>query len=647
MITGMLRAADSLAIRWEFNHHRLNDSMVLISFRASIPSDCRLYGLKSDSNEVLFSDLHYDTAAAPFISRPLQEKGQALRMPDTALQTIATLYADSVYWQQLLKMPASDSLLLKGTISCLYRKSGAYLTEEKDFKIYIHAKAEEDASGSNAMHSLWWIFMSAFAGGLLALLTPCVYSMVPVTVSFFIKRSDSRRQGIRNALFYSGSIIAVFTGLGFFITLVFGPAVLNNLATNWIANLFFFLVFVLFGISFLGAFEIRLPASWSNSTGSKAAAGSLPGIFFMALTLVLVSFSCTGPIIGNLLVLAARGNYWGPLTGMLGFSTALALPFALFSFFPSRLQILGKAGGWLNAVKVSLGFLELALALKFLSNADLARGWRLLDRELFICIWVALFIMLTLYLLGKIRFHHDDALLTNDFGQGFLRIPRFLFAVMALCFSLYMIPGLWGAPLKGISAFLPPMGTQDFTIEMQHDSSLQHEEQTQKRMPHKYAEQMKIYEPEVVRQSGLITYFDLDEARAAAKEAHKPLMLDFTGINCVNCRKMETSVWSDPEVLRRLKDNFVIVSLYVDVQQIDLPEAAQYYSKALGKQVETLGDKNADYQVSHFAANSQPYYFFTDDAGQLLSPQGYGYNPDVNAFVQLLDNVKNRYDTEK
>jgi thiol:disulfide interchange protein DsbD len=371
---------------------------------------------------------------------------------------------------------------------------------------------------------------------------------------------------------------------------------------------------------------------------------SFVGIFFMALTLVVVSFSCTGPIIGNLLVLAAKGSYWGPLTGMLGFSTALALPFALFAFFPSKLNVLGKAGGWLNAIKVTLGFLELALALKFLSNADLAKGWRLLDREIFISLWIVLFALLGLYLLGKIRFRHDDELPKNDFGFPFLSVTRLFFAIAAFVFSVYMIPGLLGAPLKGISAFVPPMGTQDFNASSNKlVASASSQSSGDDLHPKKYFERMKMYEPEVVTKYGMVTYFDYEEALEAARKLKKPLMLDFTGINCVNCRKMEGQVWSDAKVMQRLKEDFVIVSLYVDAQNVELPENEQYFSQELDKRVETLGDKNADLQVKKYGANTQPYYFFIDGSENKLAEEGYGYHPSIEKFTKLLDKVKEQY----
>ncbi|HYO23117.1 MAG TPA: cytochrome c biogenesis protein CcdA, partial [Flavisolibacter sp.] len=490
--------------------------------------------------------------------------------------------------------------------------------------------------------SLGYIFFVSFLGGLLALITPCVFSMIPVTVGFFTKRSKTRQEGIRNAVTYSLSIVVIFTVLGFLITLIFGPTALNKLATNWIANLIFFLVFLVFGISFLGAFDIQLPSSWQTAADSKASTKSFTGIFFMALTLALVSFSCTGPIIGNLIVIASKGSYFGPLVGMFGFSVALALPFTLFALFPSWIGGLGKAGGWLNSVKVTLGFLELALALKFLSNADLAQGWRLLDRDIFLCLWIVLFGLLGCYLLGKVKFHHDSELPKNDFGQPYVSIPRLFFAVASLSFMLYMIPGLWGAPLKGISAFLPPYGTQDYTTTNAGSATVSHTPGDAIR-PVKYVKELGPYEPEVVKKFGLVAFFDYDEALAAAQKTKKPLMLDFTGINCINCRKMEAQVWSHPEVMKRLKENFVIASLYTDVQNIELAENEQFESKELGEFVNTVGEKFSHLQVSRYGALSQPFYFFLDAQEQKLAPDGYPYDPDVQKFIRHLDNVSAEY----
>ncbi len=646
-----LNAQDANPVNFTYAKERTNDDEVLLTIKAAVKPGIKLYALLQTNPDAIGSSIVFDTVFSKWLSGAVIEKPDAKAEKDVTLNAEVKYFTDSALWQQKVKVDAADSVVLKGTISYMYKEGDEYKPGEEKFKFFIQpasAVNSVSASGNNSVadRSLLWIFLAAFGGGLLALLTPCVYSMIPVTVSFFTKRSKTKKEGIRNALYYAASIIAIFTLLGFLITLIFGPAALNNLATNWIANLVFFALFVIFGFSFLGAFDITLPSSWTNKSDSKAGTGSFLGIFFMALTLVLVSFSCTGPIIGNLLVLAAKGNYMGPLIGMFGFSLALALPFALFAFFPSKLNVLGKAGGWLNVVKVTLGFLELALALKFLSNADLVKGWRLLDREVFISLWIVIFVLLGIYLLGKLRFHHDDELPKNDFGLPYLSVTRLMFAITSLAFAVYMIPGLWGAPLKAISAFVPPMGTQDFIATgPRNNGTVSIGSTGENELPHpvKYYDRMKMYEPEVVITYGMVTYFDYDEALAIARKLKKPLMLDFTGINCVNCRKMEGQVWSDPEVMKRLKEDFVIVSLYVDVQNIDLQEHEQYYSKSLSKNIETLGDKNADMQVTRFGANSQPYYFFLDANEKKLIEEGYGYNPNVNAFIDLLTKAKVEY----
>jgi len=646
------RAQNTNPVGFSYAKERTNADEVLLTIKVAVKPGIKLYAVQQDTPDGIGSSIVFDSIFSKYLDGTVIEKQGFKTEKDETLNAEVKYFTDSALWQQKVKVNTIDSILLKGTISYMYKQGDEYKPGEEKFKFFIQPAPDNHAvfpSDSNGMgnKSLLWIFLAAFGGGLLALLTPCVYSMIPVTVSFFTKRSKTKKEGIRNALYYAASIVIIFTLLGFLITIIFGPAALNSVATNWIANLVFFALFVIFGISFLGAFDIALPSSWTNKSDSRAGMGSFLGVFFMALTLVLVSFSCTGPIIGNLLVLAAKGSYWGPLIGMFGFSLALALPFALFAFFPSKLNVLGKAGGWLNAVKVTLGFLELALALKFLSNADLVKGWRLLDREVFLSLWIVIFLLLGIYLLGKLKFHHDDELPKNDFGLPYLSVTRLFFAITALAFTVYMIPGLWGAPLKGISAFVPPMGTQDFIATGPgnnrpiHSSSSEVDNKLPR--PVKYYDRMKMYEPEVVTTYGMVTYFDYDEALAIARKLKKPLMLDFTGINCVNCRKMEGQVWSDPKVMSRLKEDFVIVSLYVDVQNIDLQENEQYYSKALNKNIETLGDKNADMQVTKFGANSQPYYFFLDASEKRLIHEGYGYDPDTKGFVDLLDRAKEEY----
>jgi thiol:disulfide interchange protein DsbD len=507
-------------------------------------------------------------------------------------------------------------------------------------------KPDQGNNKKQQQRGLLWLFFMALGGGIAAVITPCVYSMIPITVSFFTKRSKTRSEGIKNAVWYSLSIILIFTVLGVLISAVFGANALNNLSTNWIANLIFFFIFIIFGISFLGAFEITLPSSWTSKTDSKAGIGSFSGIFFMAMTLVIVSFSCTGPIVGPLLVLAGSGGIAGPAVGMFGFSLGLALPFALFAVFPGLLNKIATSGGWLNQVKVVLGFIELMLAMKFLSNADLAQGWRLLDREIYIAIWIVLSVLLGLYLLGRLKLSHDDASPKNIYGQEYVSIFKLFLAIVSFTFAVYLLPGMWGAPLNGMSQFLPPMGTQDYVVSNGGGAAAPHAEGNNAVAPQKYVKDMKIYEPPVVVQSGLVTYYDYEEALNAAKVLKKPVMLDFTGINCVNCRKMESQVWSQSEVMKRLKEDFIIASLYCDYDKIELPKDKQFFSKELNSQVVTLGDWNEHLQASKFNSNSQPFYFYVDENGNKLVENGYSYDPDVQKFVNHLDKVKEAYRAE-
>ena len=447
--------------------------------------------------------------------------------------------------------------------------------------------------------SSWLIFVGGFAGGLLALLTPCVWPMIPLTVSFFLKKSGSRRKSIINAILYGISIIIIYLILGLAVTILFGASALNALSTNALFNIIFFLMLVVFAISFFGAFEIKLPDSWANKMDRNAEKTTgLLSIFFMAFTLTLVSFSCTGPIIGTLLVEAANlGNYTGPAVGMFGFALALAIPFTLFAIFPSWLKEVPKSGGWMNTVKVTLGFIELALSLKFLSVADLAYGWHILDREVFISLWVVIFALLGIYLLGKIRFTHDE----ENEGIG---VFRFFLAVISLSFAVYLVPGLWGAPLKSVSAFVPPLNTQDFNL---YDKGMTH-------------------------------YEDFDEGMRAAQAQGKPVFIDFSGYGCVNCRKMEAAVINNEQVRKTLDEDFVTITLMVDDKR-PLPEPI--YVMENGKQVklETYGDRWSYLQRHKFNANSQPYYAVLNGNGELLSGP-YFYNEDVNRFINFLNKGK-------
>ncbi len=483
--------------------------------------------------------------------------------------------------------------------------------------------AQAAAAPANSQ-SMWAIFLAGFLGGLAALIMPCIFPLLPFTVSYFTKGDHSRGVAVGRASFYGLSIIFIYVALGLLVTVIFGADALNNLATSGAFNLVFFALLLVFAASFLGAFELTLPSSWINKTDTQADKGGLVGIFFMAATLALVSFSCTGPIIGTLLVqAAATGQLLGPAVGMFGFSVALALPFTLFALFPSGLKALPKSGGWLNSVKVVLGFLELALALKFLSNVDLAYHWQWFDREVFLALWIIIFALLGFYLLGKIRFSHDSDL-------PYVSLPRLFLAIIVLAFTTYLVPGLWGAPLQAVAGFLPPQHTQDFdlyTPTLGGGSAAG--PAAAPRAPHKYG---SIFHAPL----GLDAYFDYDEARAYAKQVNKPILIDFTGNACVNCRKMEATVWPDARVLQRLRNDFVLVQLYVD-DKTDLAPAEQVVSRFSGKTLRTIGNKWSDFQATRYNANSQPFYVQLDPATErvLATPQGANYDPDN--FVRFLD----------
>lgn len=470
--------------------------------------------------------------------------------------------------------------------------------------------------------SFWSLFAAGFFGGLAAVLMPCIFPMLPFTVSYFTKRAASRRKAAGLAAVYGISIVVLYVSLGMLITLLFGSDALNALATNGVLNFFFFLLLLVFAASMLGAFEITLPASWVTRADSRADRGGNAGIFFMAATLALASFSCTGPIIGTLLVSASRMNHWvGPVAGMLGFSAALALPFTVLAIFPAWLSALPKSGSWMNTIKVTLGFLELALALKFLSNVDLAYHWEWFDREVFLVLWIIIFGIMGFYLLGKIRLPHDSPL-------THLAPSRLFLAIITLAFTLYMIPGLWGAPLKVIAAFLPPQQTQDFDLYSQSLSANPRFVNTQPQTRKKYGD--LFHAP-----YNLDVFFDYEEGLAHAREINKPVMIDFTGHACVNCRKMESVVWSDPNVLDRLREDYVLIQLYVD-DKTPLPVHEQTTSEFSSKPIVTLGNKWSDLQASSFNTNAQPYYVLLNNDGRQLGPAS-GAQYDIENFRMFLD----------
>ena len=452
-----------------------------------------------------------------------------------------------------------------------------------------------------------YIFITGFVGGLLALFTPCVWPIIPMTVSFFLKRSKDKKKGIRDAWTYGASIVVIYVGLGLLVTGIFGANALNSLSTNAVFNIFFFLMLVVFAASFFGAFEITLPSKWSNAVDSKAEkTGGLLSIFLMAFTLSLVSFSCTGPIIGFLLVqVSTTGNMIAPAIGMLGFAIALALPFTLFALFPSWLKSMPKSGGWMNVIKVTLGFLELAFALKFLSVADLAYGWRILDRETFLALWIVLFALLGFYLLGKVKFPHDD-------DDTKVSVPRFFMALASLAFAVYMLPGLWGAPLKAVSAFAPPMQTQDFNL----------------------------YNNEVHAK-----FDDYDLGMEYARQHGKPVMLDFTGYGCVNCRKMELAVWTGPKVSDIINNDYVLITLYVD-NKTPLSSPVKIMENGTERTLRTVGDKWSYLQRVKFGANAQPFYVLIDNEGKPLN-KSYSYDESIPKYIEFLQTGLENYKKEK
>ncbi len=504
--------------------------------------------------------------------------------------------SDATFFPGLSPVLVNDALK-ESTADTLTSTKSAEIDSDILWAPVIEELQNFGMKGSTAGMSLLWIFFAGFIGGLIALVTPCVWPMIPMTVSFFLKRNKAeKKNAITEAMVYGSAIIVIYLILGLLITGIFGASALNNLATGALFNLIFFALLVFFAIAFFGGFELVLPSKWTNRMDEKAdkTSGAI-SIFFMAFTLVLVSFSCTGPIIGTLLVEAAvSGSILGPAIGMLGFAIALAIPFVLFAIFPSWLANMPKSGGWLNSVKVVLGFLELALALKFLSVADLAYGWGILDREVFLVLWIVIFFMLGIYLLGKIRFPGDSE-------PQHVTIPRLFLSIISIAFAIYMIPGLWGAPLKAISAFSPPLYTQDFNL----------------------------YKGEVHAKT-----LDYETGIKMAKEQDKPVLIDFSGYGCVNCRKMEASVWTDPRVKNILDNKYILITLMVD-DKARLPEIIEVNENERNTRLKTIGDKWSYLQRHKFGANAQPYYIALDHEGKPLSPS-YAYDENVEKYLEFL-----------
>ena len=555
------------------------------------------YGACNDQNCLPPTDVNFsfkgkgDAKAAAATPAP-SKKDEAVATETSEAQEADTLAADAT---------AANDSVAAGAHAAVSGDSDLWTPVIKELNVF-------DNHTESSNNSWLYIFFAGFVGGLIALFTPCVWPIIPMTVSFFLKRTSDKKKGIRDAWTYGASIVVIYVALGLAITLIFGASALNSLSTNAIFNIFFFLMLVVFAASFFGAFEITLPSSWSTAVDSKAEkAGGLLSIFLMAFTLSLVSFSCTGPIIGFLLVeVSTTGSIVAPAIGMLGCAIALALPFTLFAMFPSWLKSMPKSGGWMNVIKVVLGFLELAFALKFLSVADMAYGWRLLDRETFLALWIAIFGLLGIYLLGGIKFPHDD-------DERKVSVPRFFLGLISLAFTIYMVPGLFGAPLKAISAFAPPSSTQDFNL----------------------------YKEDEVHAK----FTDYDEGMAYAKQVGKPVMVDFTGWGCVNCREMESKVWIDPKVRELLTEDYVLISLYVDEKE-KLPERITVEENGQTRILRTVGDKWSYLQRVKFGANAQPFYVLLDNEGKPLNGS-YSHDEDVDKYVKFLQTGLENYKKNK
>ena len=622
-------------VQFVFSANKLSDTSAALLVKATALNGARIFtAVKKSNDDVFVSALQLDSSLKA--DAKIKEEGVAGAVALPGSTDKGTAY-DSVTYVYTVYFKAGTGAI-KGSFNWLGVKGEEFPSGEEKINVTIEAgtdaPAVTDAAPATDTGSMWSIFLLCLATGLLAVITPCVFPLIPVTVSFFLKRSKTRMEGLKNAVWYSLSIVLIYTIPTLILTLIFGDKILYTISTHPVSNIFFFVVFIVFAISFFGAFELALPNSWANKADQKAGKGGLLGIFFMALTLVIVSFSCTGPIVGTLLgQTSMQGVGLAPIIGMMGFGVGLAIPFSLFAFFPSMLQSLPKSGGWLNTIKVSFGFIELALALKFLSNVDLSYHLGILNRDVFLVLWIVVFFLLGVYLLGKLKFAHDSDL-------PFVSVPRLFFAVASFSFAVYMVPGLWGAPLKALSGFIPPATTQEFNLnDLQYkigNAGTAHSAAgNEAAPPRKYTN--KLHVP-----FGLTAYFDLEEGMAAAKILKKPVMLDFTGHTCPNCRKMEEQVWKDPAVLSRIKENFVLVSLYVDESE-ELPAREQYTDKN-GVKIVTVGDKNLDYEIKTFGFNAQPLYMFLDLNGKPLSDVKYGYDPSVARFIKHLDAVKAAFD---
>jgi len=607
-------------VQWSFELEVIDQNEVDFIAKATIEEGWHMYSQDVEGGPVPTSFTFFEQDKIE-LKGTVEAQKAAHEEYDPNFEAVLKFFDGKVDFRQRIKLLSKDSVLLKGELGFMVCNDVMCLPPEwVDIELMLPPAEQISLAEKAKEKGLWSIFFIAFLSGFIALLTPCVFPMIPMTVSFFTKQSKNKAAGIRNAMIYGLSIIIIYLVLGVAVSAIFGADTLNSMATNVYFNIAFFLLLIFFAASFLGAFEIRMPNSWINKADSASDKGGLIGIFFMAFTLALVSFSCTGPIVGTLLVEAASGgSYVGPIAGMFGFSLAIALPFTLFAAFPGWLNSLPKSGGWLNSVKVVLGFLELALAFKFLSNADLVMQAHLLEREVFIAIWIIIFGLLTFYLLGKLKFSHDSDL-------PYISVSRLFFAVLTGAFTIYMIPGLWGAPLKLINAFPPPMHYSESPYGVGYTQAAVSTDTNAE-------EDGRHLGPQ-----GIMVFHDYELGLEHARSVNKPVLLDFTGWACVNCRKMEEQVWSDPAVKQILSEELVLISLYVD-ERTKLPASEQYETTIAGKvkKVRTVGDKWTVMQAERYKINSQPYYLILDhEENALTEAANYQDHGSVDVFKDWL-----------
>jgi thiol:disulfide interchange protein DsbD len=651
-------------VKWSFKSVRINDTVAELQFTAKIEPTWHMYSQEVPPDGPRPTIFIFDKPAGFRLSGKVKEPKPLEEFDEMFEMNVKFFSAQAVFIQKI-KIESNKPVKVTGEVefqacddkSCIF-ETRPFSFELAGSKTFVAAAAVPVADQTTAIDTgatakvdsvktsapvvtssvpvddgktpLWLFFLIAFAAGLVAILTPCVFPMIPMTVSYFMKSGSN---GKIQASIYGLSIIAIYTLFGTVVAVLFGAEFSNWISTHWIPNVSFFLIFVIFAASFFGYFEITLPNWLVNKSVSAEDKGGTLGTVFMALTLVLVSFSCTGPIVGTILVESVGGQILKPIVGMLGFSLAFAIPFTLFALFPQWLNKMPKSGGWLNTVKVVLGFIELAFALKFLNIPDQTYHWGILDREIYLGFWIVIFTMMGFYLLGKIRFPHDsDYPVVRSF-------PRLILIVATFTFVIYLVPGLWGAPLKGISGWLPPMETQDFDVTaIVRDNAGSGGAESKGNI----AETPKYLNTALKLPHGLKGYFDYDEALKASKALNKPVFVDFTGHGCTNCREMENRVWSDPEVLKRLRENFVVVALYVDDKVIEMPKA-EWYTNKDGREVKLLGKKNTEIQIQKFGANAQPYYVILDGDGNSLVPP-HAYDLDIAAYIKFLDDGVAAYD---